>query len=208
LDGSDVAADVQLQQFVLDWCRCRGGSGVASFWDRNRSLDVLFREMARRFSAPCVVETGTIRSEEDWGGAGFFTYLAGVYLYHRGGALHSVDIDQKHCDFAQTWTRVFGKSVRVVRQDSVEFLRRFEAPIDVLYLDSLDTTAAGHAEHALREVQAALPRLHQQSLVVLDDTPWQNGAWIGKGARAAPHLLKLGWSVLYAGYQVVLTPGT
>jgi hypothetical protein len=91
-----------------------------------------------------------------------------------------------------------------VRQDSVEFLGRFPDAIDVLYLDSLDTTEPGHAEHAWREVQAALPKLHAQSLVAFDDTPWQGGAWIGKGALAVPRLIADGWAVLYAGYQVVL----
>jgi hypothetical protein len=42
-------------------------------------------------------------------------------------------------------------------------------------------------------VQAALPKLHAQSLVVFDDTPWQGGAWIGKGALAVPRLLAQGW---------------
>jgi hypothetical protein len=102
------------------------------------------------------------------------------------------------------WTQVFGETVNVVRQDSVEFLGRFPDPIDVLYLDSLDTTEPGHAEHAWREVQAALPKLHAQSLLVFDDTPWQGGAWIGKGALAVPRLLAQGWAILYAGLQVVL----
>jgi spermidine synthase len=59
-----------------------------------------------------------------------------------------VDITPAHCDFARDWTQVFGDTVNVVRQDSVEFLGRFPDPIDVLYLDSLDTTEPGHAEHA------------------------------------------------------------
>jgi spermidine synthase len=118
--------------------------------------------------------------------------------------MYSVDVSHPHCDFAQAWTQVFGDTVRIVRQDSVEFLNRFSGPIDVLYLDLLDTTESGHAEHALRELQAALPKLHDKSLVVLDDTPWQQGAWIGKGALAVPQLLNQGWNILYAGYQVVL----
>ena len=73
-----------------------------------------------------------------------------------------------------------------------------------MYLDSLDTTEPGHAEHALREVQAAMPKLGKDSLVVFDDTPWHGGAWVGKGAMAVPFLLQQGWTVLYAGYQVVL----
>jgi hypothetical protein len=84
------------------------------------------------------------------------------------------------------------------------FLQRFPAPIDILYLDALDTTEPGHAEHAQRELQAALPRLHSRSLVLIDDTPWTGGAWVGKGARAVPWLLAHGWRILYGGYQVLL----
>ena len=59
-----------------------------------------------------VVETGTIRAEEDWGGAGFFTYLAGAYLYRKGGRLHSVDVSEPNCRFARAGTQVFGDAAR------------------------------------------------------------------------------------------------
>ena len=39
---------------------------------------------------------------------------------------------------------------------------------------------------------------------MFDDTPWQNGAFAGKGAKAVPWLLDQGWRVLYSGYQVIL----
>ena len=147
--------------------------------------------------------SGTIRSEEDWGGAGFFSYLMGTYLYRRGGRLHSVDITPSHCEFARAWTRPFGETVTISQQDSIGFLRDFPEPIDVLYLDSLDTTEPGHADHCQRELEAALPKLHSQSLILIDDTPWRQEAWVGKGARAAPWLLEHGWKLLYAGYQVL-----
>jgi ADP-heptose:LPS heptosyltransferase len=197
------AADVQLQQFVLEWCRGPVNSHLGAYTDRNRSFDVLLREMSRRFAQPTVVETGTIRAEEDWGGAGFFTHLMGAYLHRRGGALHSVDLSRENCEFARSWTRIFGETVRVTQQDSIQYLAKFPGSIDVLYLDSLDTTEAGHAEHCQRELEAALPKLHDKSLIVIDDTPWRHEAWVGKGAVAAPWLVQNGWRLLYAGYQVV-----
>ncbi len=199
-----IAQDVQLQQFVREFCRCRGSSGLAEYWDRQRSLDVLFREMASRFRQPIVVETGTIRAEEDFGGAGFFTYLAGTFLHRHGGTLHSVDLTPQHVTFAREWTAVFGDAVNVYEGDAIEFLARFSSPIDVLYLDSLDTTQSGHAEHCQKELEAALPKLHNNSLICIDDTPWRSGAFIGKGATVVPWLLNNGWYILYAGYQVVL----
>lgn len=201
----DCGADIQMRQFLNEFCRCNGTSSLASYWDRNRSFGVLFREMRARFDQPTVVETGTIRSQEDWGGAGFFTYLAGAYLRRRGGRLVSVDLSPEHCQFARTWTEVFGETVSVHQQDSVAFLKQFAGPIDVLYLDSLDTTEPNHAEHALKESKVAEHKLHAKSLIVFDDTPWNAGAFVGKGATAVPYLLERGWKVLYAGYQVVLS---
>ena len=127
LDRVDIAADVQLQQFVQEFCRFRGGSSdLASFWDRNRSFDVILRELSARCGhAPTVIETGTIRSEEDWAGAGFATYLLGAYLYRRGGKLHSVDLSPTNVAFARNWTRVFGDTVTIHEQDSLNFLREF-----------------------------------------------------------------------------------
>lgn len=205
LRQADIGADVQLQSFVASCRGVGGGNSLSPYIDRQKSFDVLFREAANRFSNPTMIETGTIRSEEDWPGAGFFTYLAGAFLSRIGGQLHSVDIDAKKCAFAREWTQVFGAHVTVHQQDSIQFLESFTQPIDVLYLDSLDTTEPGHAEHCIREFDAAAPRLHPRSLVVIDDTPWHAGAFVGKGARLVPRLLSEGWRILYAGYQVVLT---
>lgn len=201
----DKAADIQMQQFILDWCRCRGRSNLSDYWDRNRSFDVLFREISIRFDNPVIIETGTIRAEEDWGGAGFFTYLAGCYLSHHGGSLDSVDITPQHCAFARTWTEQFGTHVRIHEQNSLSFLKAFNRPIDVLYLDSLDTTEPNHAQHALAEFQAAERMLHEDTIVCVDDSPWNAGAYVGKGALVVPYLLERGWKILYAGYQVLMS---
>lgn len=199
------AAELQLQQFIREFCRPPRASNGSEHRDRNNSFDKLFREIRQRFPQPLIVETGTIRAAEDWSGAGFFTYLAGSYVHRMGGRLHSCDINPTHCKFAKEWTSVFVDCVVVHERDSVEFLNTFPDKIDVLYLDSLDTTEPLHAEHAQRELTAALPRLHERSIVVFDDTPWQDSGWQGKGAQAVPWLIAHGWHVLYAGYQVVLS---
>src|ERR1043166_3751718 len=123
----------------------------------------------------------------------------GAYLRRAGGRLSSVDLNANHTAFARAWTDVFGGAVTVHTDDSVAFLRRFSEKIDVLYLDSLDTTESGHADHALRELEAALPKLHEQSLVLLDDSPWASKAWSGKGAKVIPWLIDHGWHLLYGG---------
>lgn len=204
LSPNQITSDVQLQQFVLQFCKGGRSNSLSPSWDRNRSFDVLFQETVRRFKRPIVVETGTIRAEEDWAGAGFFTYLAGAFLSQIGGTLHTVDINPNSCRFAKEWTAVFGETVQVHQQDSIQFLKEYSGQIDVLFLDSLDTTEPRHAEHALEELQAGLPKLHDKSIIILDDTPWNAGAFTGKGAMAVPWLLKHGWVIGYAGYQVVL----
>ena len=205
LAQTEIAADVQLQQFV-SWCRGTQRNGFGSYSDRHRSFDHLLLEMVKRFNAPTVVETGTIRAEEDWSGAGFFTYWMAAFLYRFGGHLYSVDLNAQNCEFAGTWTGVFGEVVSIHNGNSVAYLEKFTDKIDVLFLDSLDTTQPGHAEHCQKEAEAAFPRLHEKSLVLVDDTPW-SGRWTGKGEILIPWLLERGWRILYAGYQVLLAQG-
>ena len=50
------------------------------------------------------------------------------------------------------------------------FLKEFRNPIDLLYLDSLD----GHdsilaSQHQLNEAKISLDKLHEKSLILLDD---------------------------------------
>lgn len=100
---------------------------------------------------------------------------------------------------------MFGDSVQVHERDSLAFLDGAQGPVDVCYLDSLDTTEPNHAAHALREAQLADRLVHEHGLIAFDDSPWHAGAFTGKGATAIPYLLDHGWKILYAGYQVVLT---
>jgi ADP-heptose:LPS heptosyltransferase len=202
LDAERLGADVQLQQFVLDWERGSGGP-LSHYIDRHHSYDRLLKEIRRRFSHPLVVETGCIRAEEDWRGAGYSTYLLGAFLERNGGRLISVDIDRDHCEFARRMTQEL-RCVTIHCEDSVPFLEGFDRPIDVLLLDSLDIWVPGSSEHALREVQAALKNLHQSSLIMFDDTVHNRGSFTGKGAQAVPWLLANGWEILYSGYQTVL----
>lgn len=202
LNPSQMGADVQLQYFVLDWERGEANS-LSHYVDRHHGFDRLLKEVRRRFSNPLVVETGCIRSEEDWRGSGFSTYLLGAFLERNGGRLISVDNDRDHCEFARSKMGEM-RCVTVECGDSVAFLDRFDRPIDVLLLDSLDTWVPGSSEHAVREVQAALGNLHQSSLVMFDDTVRGCGGFSGKGALAVPWLLTQGWEILYSGYQTVL----
>jgi hypothetical protein len=193
--GLPLGRDVMVQQWVRDWSLTR--TALAPLADRNKTMDFVLRHMP---VSPTVVETGCIRSPEDWS-AGYSTYLFAALLDGRPGRLISVDRDAAHCAFAR---RTVWGSPEVVHADSVEWLRSFREPIDVLYLDSLDAHITGHAEHGLAEARAAEDKLHDHSLVVFDDTVYDRGQWRGKGALGVPYLAGRGWAVRASGYQTVL----
>lgn len=202
LNEDQLGADVQLQQFVLDWER-GGTSSLGGIVDRHLSIDCLLRTMRDRFRRPVIVETGCIRAEEDWRGAGFSTYLLGAYVQRFGGELVSIDNDPTHVDFARRTTREL-QHVTVECADSVARLDKFSRLIDVVLLDSWDTTVSGFAEHGLRELQAVLPWLHSRSLILFDDTVYQRRDFHGKGELAVPWLLDHDWEILYSGHQTLL----
>ncbi|MBI1989480.1 MAG: class I SAM-dependent methyltransferase [Betaproteobacteria bacterium] len=176
---------------------------MSSSADRTLSWRRAFSELTRCAAEPTIVETGCIRSVEDWS-AGYSTYLFALYLAGEGaGILHSVDNSQTHLDLARAVTEGVTDRVAFHCSDSIAWLGRFSAPIDLLYLDSLDVEEPGHPEHALAELEAAKPSLHAQSLVLVDDTGW-DGGWTGKGKLVVPRLVEQGWKVLAATRQVLL----
>jgi len=204
LVDAPIAADVQLQQFVA-WTRNDHGGWLSKLVDRDVSFDLVFRETLRRFESPTFVETGCIRASEDWGGAGYSTYLFGAFLSRLGGRLHSVDLNDGNCRFAHDRTRCFGETVAVHVSRGDDWLRANNETIHVLYLDSLDTTEPNHQENCLIELQAALPQLHSAGIVIIDDSPFDGRQWTGKGGQAIPWALANGFEMLHDGYQVVLS---
>lgn len=203
LSRETIAWDVQLQEFVAN--TSGGWNTMNSYVDRGRSFDLLLRAVSNRFVDPVIVETGTIRVEDDWS-AGFSTYLFGLYCMRRGaGNVLSIDNSPEHCKFARNVTRVFDGRVEIVEGCGAERLSQIDRDIDVLYLDSLDTDNRQHAEENFRELMSAYRKLGEASIILIDDTPWSGGEFKGKGAKSVPWLLERGWRVAYAGYQVMLT---
>lgn len=204
LPAPHLGRDILLQQLVRDG---QGGTDnvFGGFNDRDAGFDRLFRMAARRFHVPVIVETGCIRQEEDFQGAGYSTLVLGLFAAGQGGRLMSVDQDARHCEFARRTVACLGDMVEVAESDSVAWLGRYEQRIDVLYLDSRDCDQPGCAEHTLREIQAAFPRLQQSSIVAFDDTCYNNGNFIGKGALGVPWLLAQNWRILHSGHQTILS---
>jgi Methyltransferase domain len=155
-------------------------------------------------NATTIVETGTARQSGNWTFDGQSTVVLGAFAQRYGSRLWTCDADASHMARAQDLTAPFAQQIEYVVSDSVEFLRRFSGPIDLLYLDAVDFDE--HApeaaqDHALREGQAALPALHEDSIVLIDDCNVPQG---GKGGRLIPFLLSRGWKVVGRKYQVLL----
>jgi len=195
--GPDV-----LMQHLIDKTRATTDASLHPFRDRHRTFGS-FLGLLRAVGNPLVVETGCIRTEEDWS-AGFSTYLFGVFLRYHGGELHSVDFDRGNVGFARTWTA--GLPVTIHQSDSRSWLGAYQGRvIDGLYLDSADLGTPGYQEICLDEVRLALPHLAPSCPILVDDTPYAGGRFDGKGGLAVPWLMTQGYKIKLAGYQVLLT---
>jgi hypothetical protein len=171
---------------------------------RASATEWLFREIETRWASPRILETGCVRSREDWS-AGYMTWLFGWLLDDiGGGSLTSVDIDEKNVRIAQRLCQCWDR-VRVVRSNSLDYLIDRDEEIDVVYLDSLDTYHAGCAEHILREAKLVAGKMSSDGLIVIDDAPHSQNGWDGKGRLAVRYLISHGWRVRpESGYQTIL----
>jgi hypothetical protein len=172
--------------------------------DRHIGFDILLSYIKDNFKAPTIIETGCIRCLNDWEGAGYQTFLIGYFVKHFGGSFKSIDNNATNLAFASANTEDF--PIDFVLGDSKVVLGRIanDKRIDVLLLDSMDTDVQGHEDHCLAEAQSAMPGLHKGSIIVIDDTPKDGDGWKGKGAKAVPYLLSVGWTLLHQGYQSIL----
>jgi len=123
------------------------------------------------------VETGTSRGKKkffffnkiNWKD-GMSTLIFAEFASFINGELHSCDISQKNVNNAKSFTNKYKDNVSFYVQDSILFLKYFKKKIDFLYLDSLD----GHdpiksSQHQLLEIKNSIQKLHEKSLILLDD---------------------------------------
>jgi|TARA_B110000211_G_scaffold221940_1_gene270118 hypothetical protein len=123
------------------------------------------------------VETGTSRGKKkffffnkiNWKD-GMSTLIFAEFAAFVNGELHSCDVSYKNINSAKSFIRKYKKNVTFHIQDSTLFLKDFKKKIDLLYLDSLD----GHdpiksSQHQLLEIENSIQKLHDKSLVLLDD---------------------------------------
>ena len=153
-----------------------------------------------------------MRLPNDYGDGGS-TRIFGEFLKHLGGRLYTVDIEPRHIANCRKVTRRFARRISYHVGDSIEFLRSLARDhslnrIDLLYLDSFDYALGieqdderlASQRHCLAELEAALPLLAPQALVLIDDADLIGG---GKPALAKGRLLELGWTLVIDDYQLL-----
>jgi hypothetical protein len=211
----------------------------ASFWDffeaeaaphlsrRAETFRQIF-EYLDLFDRPVIiVETGCVRNLDGMELEGLSTYLFDKYINHRDADSVCISVDL-NADAIQTCQSLVSPRTSLHKFDSVEFLARlvevFQSEdkwIDMLYLDSMDIDFQywqASAAHHLKELAIGMQRLHQDSLVVVDDSPSStlilnepNGGFSmvvdhtrvgGKGTHIAEVAAALGAKPLFMSYQV------
>ncbi len=195
-------------------------------WDRLGKRGITMRfALEHIVDEPIIAETGCVRSADNWLGDGMSTVVFAEWARDHGGFLWSVDIDPASVKLASQLTEGMPRWIEC--GDSVAFLRSMHAPIDLLYLDSLDYPHGAlidlhgaqldtmsedeivelHSdlilpsqEHCANELRAALPRLHDRSIVLIDDAALPGG---GKARLARRILTDEGWRCIMDDYQTV-----
>lgn len=133
-------------------------------------------EEASKRNLKIIVETGVARGKKkflffskiNWKD-GMSTLMFSEYAHFVKGHLYTCDINQKNINNAKKFTKRFKDKVTFYLDDSVLFLKNFDKKIDFLFLDSLDGQHPNAAEHQLNEIKNSINRLHNKSLVLLDD---------------------------------------
>lgn len=122
------------------------------------------------------IETGTTRKTiythpkvEDRAADGSSTLLFADYASIYGGKVWTCDINPQNIENCKIATQEYSHLINYIVDDSVNFLKNLDARIDFLYLDSLDSESSLAHEHQLKEIQAAYGKLHQNSVILLDD---------------------------------------
>ena len=145
-----------------------------------------------------IVETGCQRHKDDWGG-GCSTTIFGDFCKHYNKQLVTIDNNPENLEVAKNETKEFADHIKYIFSESVEYLKRNSGFIDLLYLDSMDckeNPVDDNTEpqtHALNEFKAVEGKLHDESIVLIDDNLFANG---GKTKLLKEYLIQKGWTML------------
>ena len=122
-----------------------------------------------------ILETGTARGKKkffftkpNWKD-GMSTLLFAEYSNIKNGEFWSCDIERKNIKNAKKFIKSINQNVNFIVSDSILFLDSFTEMVDIIYLDSLDGSIEGCAEHQLKEAELSLKIIKKNGLILLDD---------------------------------------
>ena len=174
-----------------------------------------------------IVETGCQREKDNWNDAQS-TRVFADYARKHDTHLYTVDIKKEYIELAEEI--VGNESVTYTTMDSIKYIGDFKKNIDLLYLDSVDVPMPEMLKiqersigdirdlsvdeaverfgdlllpaqtHCLNEIKAALPNLHRDSIILIDDN-WIPGG--GKPRLAREWLFDNDWELLMDWQQTL-----
>lgn len=152
----------------------------------NRKAQRLLTSFGHLPSGSTVVEIGCVRVAEEVPTDGFSTFYLAQAAAERGWVFHSVDIDPNAVRAARKVTR--GLPVKVHRARGVDWLAKFDEPINGLYLDG-----AADPQQAVDQFRNA--KLAQGAVIVIDDVQPIASSPRGKGDLLIDTLKDVGFRV-------------
>ena len=179
--------------------------------ERKVGFKTAIKYLEDNFHENClIVETGTVRTKDEWYGDGQSTIIFDEFVNFYNGRVISVDNDMNAVKLANNATSdkvevLFGNSINVLYELQHQSLFSNLKQINLLYLDSwgwddINQDLTPQAIHALMELTAVMQYLHTNSLVMIDDN-LDDGR--GKGALVREFARKVGWEQLYNGYVIL-----
>ena len=143
------------------------------YWTMRTALNLLYLKPRHN-----IVETGCQRLPDDWG-SGNSTYIFAEFIDQYRGHLTTIDINPENIEACKKITAEFAGRIDYICANSMTILPALTAPIDFLYLDSLDVPEVGDASegqrHNLNEFKEAEHLLMPDSIIFLDDNNMENG---------------------------------
>jgi len=131
----------------------------------------------------------------------------GFFWANEGFETYTVDIDL-NCKTNMEWCysnleMEIPKNLHIeIPIDGIEFLKKFDKKIDVLFLDGWDVGSDLYAEKHLEAYQAAKDKFSHQHLVLIDDTDYLTFKG-GKDKILSPFLIEEGYIPLFNGRQTL-----
>jgi len=130
-----------------------------------------------------------------------------IFWSLEGFDIHTVDIDvncikQLNLSF-ENINKPTPSNLHIhIPRDGIDFLKRFDKRIEILFLDGWDLGTPYYREKHLEAFIAAQDKLADTHLVLIDDTDFKTKDG-GKDALLSPRLLDMGYHLLFNGRQTL-----